>query len=242
MTIKSCIVCSSDLIYQDRSELLECSICKMSYNSNAKCKNGHFVCDACHEMEGFDYIRQFCVNSKSSNPIELASLIMDNPKIKMHGPEHHFLVPAVLITSYYNKTGKQEFIHKKLEIAKERAKNILGGFCGFYGNCGAGVGTGIFMSIILNCTPLSKEERRQSNLITSQSLNVIALNGGPRCCKRDTYLSLETAIRFTYENLKVQLGSSEIVCKYIKKNKECIKRECKYYPHEKHGAQHWMQG
>ena len=32
----------------------------------------------------------------------MAIEIMKSPMINMHGPEHHFLVPAVLITSYYN--------------------------------------------------------------------------------------------------------------------------------------------
>jgi hypothetical protein len=32
----------------------------------------------------------------------MALNLMKNPQIKMHGPEHHFLVPAVLLAAYYN--------------------------------------------------------------------------------------------------------------------------------------------
>ena len=234
MTGDGCLICNSDLIYLEKSEPMNCNVCKKEFYSNAKCVNGHFVCDACHEKEGFDYIETFCNNSASTNPIELANSIMRNSKIKLHGPEHHFLVPAVLITAYYNKTGNPEMIHKKIEIAKERAKNILGGFCGLYGNCGAGVGTGIFMSVILNSTPLSKEEWKLSNLITSESLYDIAINGGPRCCKSDTFLSLETAIRFVEENLKVKLDSSKIICSFYKRNKECKQNECKFFLAKEH--------
>ncbi len=230
MTSDGCIICNSDLIYSVKSELMNCSVCKNIFESNAKCINGHFVCDACHEMEGFEYIQMICNNSDSTNPIELSNSIMNNPKIKLHGPEHHFLVPAVLITAYYNKTGNTDLIYKKLEVVKARAKNILGGFCGLYGNCGAGVGTGIFMSVLLDSTPLSKEEWKLSNLITSKSLYEIAVNGGPRCCKRDTYISLETAIIFVEENLKVRLDFSKIVCNYYNRNKECKQNDCKYYP------------
>ena len=38
-----------------------------------------------------------------------------------------------------------------------RATDIKGGFCGFYGNCGAAVGTGIYVSIITGATPLTRE-------------------------------------------------------------------------------------
>jgi hypothetical protein len=240
MTEDGCIICNSELIYYEKSEKMNCIICGHDIESNARCINGHFICDACHELEGFDYIEKYCKNITSANPIDLATSIMSNPKIKLHGPEHHFLVPAVLITAYYNKIGKSIMIPEKIEIARARAKNVLGGFCGFYGNCGAGVGTGIFLSVILNTTPLSGEEWRLSNLITSSSLYVIAMNGGPRCCKRDTYLSLETAIRFIEEFLKVKLDSSEIECTYYCRNKECRQNKCKFFPTYRHGAQYHL--
>jgi len=236
MTGDGCLICNSDLVYLEKAEPMNCSVCKKVFFSNAKCVNGHFICDTCHEKEGFDYIETLCSNSESINPVELANSIMSNPKIKLHGPEHHFLVPAVLITAYYNKIGNQSMIQKKLVIAKERAKHILGGFCGLYGNCGAGVGTGIFMSIILNSTPLSNEEWKLSNLITSKSLYEIAIHGGPRCCKRDTYLSLETTIKFIEENLSVSLDHSEIICDYYKRNKECKLKDCPYFPIKKNIA------
>ncbi len=198
--------------------------------SNANCGNGHFICDSCHETEGFDYVETYCKNSKSTNPVEMATAIMNNPKIKLHGPEHHFLVPAVLITSYYNKTIQPEKIEGKLKTARERAQHILGGFCGFYGNCGAGVGTGIFASVVLNSTPLSTNEWKMCNLITAESLFNIASYGGPRCCKRDTWLALESAVQFTEKNLSVKFNSQSIVCNHYSRNKQCLKKECKYFP------------
>ena len=230
MTGDGCVICNADLVYLEKSELMTCNVCKKKFDSNAHCVNSHFVCDECHEKEGLDYIETICSNSSEKDPIALANAIMNNPNIKLHGPEHHFLVPSVLLTAYYNTIGHPEMIPEKIKTAKQRAKNILGGFCGLYGNCGAGVGTGIFMSIILNSTPLSKEEWKLSNLITSESLYDIAMHGGPRCCKRDTYLSLETAIRFVEKNLKVRLESSVMHCTFYPRNKECKLRDCGYFP------------
>ena len=95
--------------------------------------------------------------------------------------------------------------------------------------CGAAVGTGIFMSVILNSTPLSVQERKLSNLIVADSLKTIALSGGPRCCKRDCFIALETAISFVYEHLNIKLGSSDIKCIFLNNNNECLHENCRYY-------------
>jgi hypothetical protein len=224
-----CIICGNDLEYSNESTLLRCYICSKDYNSNAKCKNGHFVCDNCHSSEAIGYIETYCVNTFENDPVKMAVEIMSNPKIKMHGPEHHFLVPAVLLAGYYNNINNHGIIKEKIIIAKERSQNILGGFCGFYGNCGAGVGTGIFMSIINNATPLSQNEWKLCNLMTSKSLEHIANNGGPRCCKRDSFAALETAIDFLKNNMSVTFSKNKIKCIFNGMNKECKKTECKYF-------------
>jgi hypothetical protein len=154
---------------------------------------------------------------------------MKNPQIKMHGPEHHFLVPAVLLTSYYNFTNENKLLSEKVQVAKKRSKNILGGFCGYYGTCGAGIGTGIFMSIIQDSTPLSVEEWKLSNLLTASSLKCIADQGGPRCCKRDSFLTIEETVDFLEEHLDITIPSSKIKCTFSDMNKECKLAACKYY-------------
>jgi hypothetical protein len=45
--------------------------------------------------------------------------------------------------------------------------------------CGAGMGTGIFISIVTGATSLSIEEWRLSNLATAKSLLSISEHGGP---------------------------------------------------------------
>ena len=85
----------------------------------------------------------------------------------MHGPEHHFLVPAVLLSAYYNKKKYSRKKEDKIKEARKRVKKILGGVCGSHGICGATVGTVIFISLITNATPLSEKERKLSNQITS---------------------------------------------------------------------------
>ena len=224
-----CLICGEGLIYSSDYQTLECYYCKGTFQSNVTCINGHFVCDKCHAQSGIELIETYCLSSKSVNPIEMATEIMHSEKINMHGPEHHFLVPAVLISSYCNAVN-DESKPLKLETARKRAEKILGGFCGTHGNCGAGVGTGIFISIITQSTPLSKEEWSLSNLMTGKSLISIASHGGPRCCKRDVYLSILESIQFLNEKFNVSLDSSEVKCQFSDNNKECLKTSCLFYP------------
>lgn len=225
----NCLICNEEVLYESESKERTCYFCKKTYTSSIVCKNGHYVCDECHSSDAFTMITNYCLNSHSTSPLEMAIDLMNHPAIKMHGPEHHYLVPAVLITSFANKNNNSENLEKLLNEAKNRAKNVLGGFCGFYGACGAGVGCGIYASIILNSTPMSKEQWGLSNLITSKALENISKFGGPRCCKRDTFTAIETAIQFTKEHFNTDLNTySDLKCAFSHLNKECLKNKCKY--------------
>jgi hypothetical protein len=227
----NCLICGEELVYKESLEARKCQYCGLEFESQAACVNGHFICDTCHASPAIDIIRRSCLHSPSVNPVRLATGIMKHPSVKMHGPEHHFLVPAVLLSCYYNQTGHRDQLEEKLSQAEKRSVHILGGFCGSHGSCGAAVGTGIFMSLATGSTPLSTNGWRQSNLITAQSLMSVALHGGPRCCKRDTYLSLDRAVDFIEKEQGVSLEKEEnISCEFSHLNKQCLLEECQYYP------------
>ena len=226
----NCLACGAELKYEVKYTKLICYFCKEEYESNVKCINGHYICDKCHSLTANEIISHFCINSESKDPIELAVDLMKNPKVAMHGPEHHFLVPAVLLSSYYNLRNNSVVKEEKIKMAQKRASNILGGFCGFYGNCGAAVGTGIFVSLITEANPLSRYEWKLSNLMTAKSLFSLANVGGPRCCKRTTFLSINEASNFLCEHFGVELPiSKSIKCEFNSLNKECIADDCPFY-------------
>ena len=224
-----CLICGKELVYHENYEKVECQYCNEIYDTNVKCVNGHFVCDRCHSSSANELIKRFCVNTELEDPIEIALILMRNPKLKMHGPEHHFLVPAVLLASYYNLKNDDKKI-EKIKEAEKRTKNLLGGFCGYYGACAAGIGTGVFISLITEATPLSKHEWKLSNMMTSKSLVSIANVGGPRCCKRTTFLSICEAVNFLNENFGVEMNvNKNLKCEFSSLNKECLRDECPFY-------------
>lgn len=213
--------------------MLTCTLCGKTSRSEAACEQGHYICDSCHSSSANDWIEKVCTRSESTAPVDLAISLMNAPSMAMHGPEHHFLVPAVLLTAYYNKKSDSKEKPRKLKAARQRAENVLGGFCGFYGACGAGIGTGIFISLITDSTPLSTGSWGLSNKMTAESLRCIGALGGPRCCKRDTFMALKTAGKFLKQNFDVTLEIPDtITCSFSGSNKECIEEDCPFHRRE----------
>lgn len=94
---------------------------------------------------------------------------------------------------YRNAGGKVDSRDALIEMTN-RGRGVPDGTCGFWGACGAGISAGLFISIISKSTPLQNEPFAMSNMMTSQSLGRIAEIGGPRCCKRDSFLSILLAV------------------------------------------------
>lgn len=226
-----CVVCGSPLVYAAAEETKRCHYCRAVHQTTTACEQGHFVCDACHSASANDLIQRVCSATESREPVALALSLMRDPRIKMHGPEHHFLVPAVLLAAWSNAIGQSgETRATWVSKARSRAEEVKGGSCGFNGACGAGIGAGISVSVGLGATPLSVAEWRKANLVTAECLRSIALNGGPRCCKRDTFLALERARAFLKEGIGVTLPVEESPrCEFSSLNRECIGQDCPYH-------------
>jgi hypothetical protein len=225
-----CLVCGQGLVYLDAPEELVCSSCGRRTASSVRCPAGHFICDDCHRLPAEEFIERACLATDIPDPLELALFLMRHPSVRMHGPEHHFLVPAVLLTCHSLVAGEREKLPGRLEKARARARDVKGGFCGFLGDCGAAVGTGIFVSVLSGATPLSREEWRLANLMTSRSLHDIALAGGPRCCKRNTYLAILAAVAFLREEWGLDLPvKRDIACEFSDLNRECRGLECRFF-------------
>ena len=209
---------------------MRCEICGKSFEGHAVCENGHYVCDACHASPAEGVVRSVVLNSSSKDPVDIADEIMASSFVHMHGPEHHFIVGASLLCAYSNTYGGVD-LENALNAVISRGKKVPGGFCGMAGCCGAAVSAGIFLSVILKATPLSKEEWALSNRMTSRCLEAVSRLGGPRCCKRDSYTTILAAAEFLREELGKPLGvSDEILCSHFGDNAECLKVECPYFP------------
>ena len=222
-----CLICKAPLEYLLQDELMECEICHKKELSKTRCVNGHFVCSDCH-TEGMDSIFGLCLSETSHNPLEIIEKMMSMPFCHMHGPEHHVMVGAALLTAYKNSGGELD-LTKALQEMYSRGKAVPGGSCGFWGACGAGISAGQFLAIATESTPLAKEPWGLSNRMTAKALESIGSVGGPRCCKRDSYLSILAAIDFVEENLNVIMEKSTPRCTRSHQNAQCLGKRCPFF-------------
>ena len=225
-----CLICGLELTYLSADGKLQCEYCGKTFVADVCCINNHYICDRCHSLEPNGLIEQYCRTTQLKDPHRIAITLMKNPLINMHGPEHHFLVPAALLAAWYNKHKNTVLKDAAIITARRRAEDLKGGVCGSLGACGAAIGTGIFISLITGATPLSREEWRLANLMTSESLKVIAENGGPRCCKRNSFLAIDAAISYLKTHFATELSvENKIICEFAILNPECLGEECCYY-------------
>lgn len=223
---EECLICKAPLEYLEADVLMECAICHKQEPSKTRCVNGHYVCNECH-TQGLDRIIELCMNETSKDPIAIVEKMMALPSCHMHGPEHHVMVGAALLTAYHNAGGELKLSEALMEMMN-RGKKVPGGSCGFWGACGAGISSGMFVSILSQSTPLTNEPFALSHKMTAASLGKIGEIGGPRCCKRDSFLSILTAVDFVKEHFGIEMEKPEVVCRYAALNNQCIGKRCPF--------------
>ena len=223
---EECLICKAPLEYLDHDEPMTCAICHKTFPSKARCVKGHYVCDECHTA-GLDSIVGACLGEASKDPVYIIEKMMRMPFCHMHGPEHHVMVGAALLTAFRNAGGEID-LEASLNEMLSRGRRVPGGTCGFWGACGAYISTGMFVSIVSKSTPLTEEPFALSNHMTATSLESVAKVGGPRCCKRDSFLSILAAIEFAREHFGVEMERRDIVCTWSAKNNQCIGARCPF--------------
>lgn len=222
-----CIICGKDIVYDDEAMSRPCSICGKVFTTRVYCVDGHFVCDACHSASQND-VKWFLLHTNEKNPIKILFHVFEMQKVHMHGPEHHSIVPGVLLAAFRNNGGKID-LDGALELAFERGSQVPGGFCGYWGTCGSAVGAGIYASIVLDGSPLKKETWHIPQMLTGKCLEAIAAVGGPRCCKRVSRLATEVAVEWTKEFLGITMPISRPPCTFFRQNRECLYDNCPFF-------------
>lgn len=174
-------------------------------------------------------ILEACLRENSKNPVEIFHNIAQKDFVRIHGPEHHVLDGAVLLTAFHNAGGNIE-LQSSLEELVKRGLQMPGATCGMWGVCGAVSSVGAALSVIDGTGPLTADESWGKHMeFTSMALYSLSQIGGPRCCKRDAFLTLQNAIQFVNENYDVELEQSGIECCFSRQNAQCIKEKCPFY-------------
>ncbi len=124
---ENCMICGEELAYLTAAIPVKCTYCGKSESANIHCQSGHYICNECHASDSIKIITQFSLSSKSKNPVEMAKTIMKHPTMPMHGPEHHAMIAAVLVTEYIPVSKpKCEHSHRNKQCSRAECRFYAG--------------------------------------------------------------------------------------------------------------------
>jgi hypothetical protein len=160
--------------------------------------------------------------------IRLFRRIRQHPAIPVNGPEHHALVPGIILATYRNLGGNIPV--STIETGIRRGTSVAGGYCAFMGVCGAAVGVGIAFSLILEASPLTPGRRQTVQSATQSVLSEISSLKAARCCQRDSWLALTKSVTLSRRYLPISLEANQPMnCIQQHRNKECMGFSCPLY-------------
>ena len=174
------------------------------------------ICEAVMETEGND-------------PMRIVKSVMHRDFVNIHGPEHHFLDGAALMVAL-RRSGMDFDLKQSLGQLAERTIKMPGAMCGYWGVCGSVASVGAVFSILDGTGPLSSDAPYSDHMaFTARVINKMGEIGGPRCCKRNAFLSLSEGIASARAHYGVDLKTPEIVCEFTSFNPQCIATRCPFY-------------
>ena len=168
-----------------------------------------------------------CMKISCTNPYEIFHTIAQKDFVSIHGPEHHVLDGACILTAFHNAGGDID-LYATLQKLMNEGLRMPGAVCGLWGVCGAVMSIGAALAIIDGTGPLSAEDWGSHMEYTSAALARLAQTGGPRCCKRDAMFSMEEAVGYIKTHYGIELDMLPIKCDFSLHNAQCIGKKCPY--------------
>jgi len=224
---EDCLVCGATLEYATAPTVQACAYCGREESTLISCPGGHFVCDSCHGASAIDLAQRVLETSSERDPSAILERIMALPGLPMHGPEHHAIVAGVIVAAAGN--AGVALPADAVATALRRAGKVPGGWCGYYGACGAAVGVGVAISVMTEATPLSGPQRSLALAATSFALSRM-IDDQPRCCKRASRVAVDAAVEYLGERLGIELSSGPATqCSVSERNKQCPGAECPFF-------------
>ena len=99
--------------------------------------------------------------------------------------------------------------------------------------CGSVASIAAVLAIIDNTGPISSDEHYSQHMeFTSNVIKIMSEIGGPRCCKRNAFISLSEGMKYAKKYYGISIELSNIKCEFSSINKQCIQKRCPFYQYE----------
>lgn len=180
-------------------------------------------------QEKYMLIKNAVMKENSLDPIVIAKNVMKNNFVSIHGPEHHFLDGACFLKAIYNSNSFFD-LDSALDELATRSIKMPGAMCGYWGICGSVASIGAALSVLHKTGPLSNDKFYKEHMeYTSSVIKTMSKIGGPRCCKRNAFISLSEGVRFIKEKYDIELIMDNVTCEFSSMNKQCIRQRCPFH-------------
>ena len=177
----------------------------------------------------YQLIKDSLLKTNDKNPITILKSIMKKDFVNIHGPEHHFLDGASLMTAMKN-SGLDIDLSVYLDKLAERTIKMPGAMCGYWGMCGSVASVTAVFALIDKTGPLSNNASYGEHMaFSSKVIARMSEIGGPRCCKRNAFISLGEAVKYANKQYHLDMDENISHCEFSSKNQQCLKEKCPFY-------------
>lgn len=168
-------------------------------------------------------------HERGNDPAAIFRNIAKKDYISIHGPEHHVLDGACILTAFYNAGGNID-LDRSLEKLLAEGLRMPGAMCGLWGVCGAVTSIGAALAIIDGTGPLSGDGSWGAHMsFTAAAISELGSINGPRCCKRDAMTAFKNAVEYINTHYDIHLAYEDQACGYSERNQQCIRERCPFY-------------
>jgi predicted RNA-binding Zn-ribbon protein involved in translation (DUF1610 family) len=230
---ENCMVCGASLEYLETTVSVLCNYCGKEETGYIRCPNGHYVCDECHGKGAFDLIKDIALATGEKDPLAIAELLMAHPKIPFLGCEHGLIATASLLAALKNDGTLDISNEQIIEAMKRTQKQSMPPYCALTGVCGVPIGIGAAFSAILGAACPKDRESAITMHIVARTIDTIANDVGPMCCKSFVRTALGVAYNSAkeYFNVHLPIHREKISCFYSKRHPHgCRENKCLYFP------------
>lgn len=217
------MVCGGKLVYQTHAKEIGCNYCGKVFAASVFCPAGHYVCEDCHGAGFIDFAEKTALSTASSNPMEIAEGMLRSPLLPSLGAEHHAIVAASLLAAAKNygeitlpDGSRRTITAEDIGEGIRRMRLIPACTCANHGACGAGLGVGAFISILLDATCAKDVERTLAMRASNAALAAITNCGGPGCCKQSVRMAVLAGVAALKELCRVKLPVSHSRCFHMR--------------------------
>lgn len=225
-------MCGRELEYLERTRELTCSLCGTKESGCIRCPGGHYVCERCYSRDMLQVIEDTALNAPSTNPLEIAEMLLALPGLPMLGCQHAHAAAAALLVAVMNE-GSHHVTHMDVEeVFRRTARQALGGYCGLTGICGVVPALGACFSVLLGSKCGKDAEQRLTMKAVVEFSKVVADLTGPSCCKAYVRATLAAAVPLLKRHVGIALPGREmsIECRDSSRHPHgCRKARCPYY-------------